>query len=250
MTNIKDLISVIMPSFNSNEYIPYAINSVLNQTYEKWELLIIDNNSNDATIETVNEFIKKNNKIKLIKSNYNNGPGFARNLGIKQSKGKYLAFLDSDDFWDSKFLESLIYFLKINKYYFVYCPYFIYTNKNSKLNNVLPYACESNILKSNPLSCLAILIEKDKFNFKFDTIMKTHEDIDMWIKIINLNGIAHRYNEPLAYYRQRKHSLSSKKLRNAIDRWRFLRINMKFNLLKSLYYFLSYIFYGLNKYFF
>ena len=210
----NDLITIIMPSFNSSEYIESAIISVVNQTYLNWELIIIDNNSTDNTRKIIKKFLNTNFNIKLIKTLKNNGPGFARNIGLKNAKGKYIAFLDSDDFWDPKFLECLISFSKINNYYFVYCPYFIYSDNKSKLNKVLPYANESIILKANPISCLGVLIKKENIKFVFNTSFKTHEDIDLWIRIINSNGIAHRCNIPLAYYRQRKDSLSSKKVKN------------------------------------
>tara|TARA_X000000950_G_C13836620_1_gene628473 strand:+ start:292 stop:1065 length:774 start_codon:yes stop_codon:yes gene_type:complete len=247
---INDLISIIMPAFNAGGYISYAIQSVINQTYSNWELIIIDNNSRDNTLEKVNKYLVINNRIKLFKSSENFGPGNARNIGLKKSKGTYIAFLDADDFWDSEFLEKLISFSKINNYYFVYCPYYICSGEISKLNQVSPYANISNILKANPLSCLAVLIKKNKIKYKFNTLFRTHEDIDMWIKIIKSNGVAYRYNKPLAFYRQRKNSLSSKKFKNALDRWVFLRNTMKYDLFLSIYFFLSYVIYGIKKYFF
>ena len=249
LSNKNTLISIIMPSYNSGDYIRYAIKSVLAQTYENWELIIVDNKSTDNTIKIVNEYLFSNKRIKLIKSLKNRGPGFARNKGIRHSKGNYIGFLDSDDFWDSEFLERLIKFSIINSYYFVYCPYYIYSEGKSKLNKVLPYANVPNILKCNPLSCLGVLIKKENLIYEFNISFNTHEDIDLWIRIISDNGSAHRYNKPLAYYRQRKRSLSSNKLVNAIHRWIFLRKIMKFNFFKTIFYFLSYLSYGINKYF-
>ena len=96
---------------------------------------------------------------------------------------------------------------------------------------------------------MGVLIKKENLIYEFDISLKTHEDIDLWIRIIRDNGIAHCYDKPLAYYRQRKRSLSSNKLVNAIHRWIFLRKIMKFNFFKTIFYFLSYLSYGINKYF-
>ena len=244
----KYLVSIIMPSFNSSEFIEIAIKSVIDQTYENWELIIIDNGSEDNTINIINKLSKSNKKISLIKNNCNRGPGFARNLGLKKARGAYISFLDSDDFWDNNFLNEMINFAISKNHYFVYCPYYLYKNNFYILNKVLLKANVHNILVSNPLSCLAVLIEKEKLNYKFNEYFKTHEDIDLWIKIINKHGNAYCYNKSLAFYRQRDKSLSSNKIKNAIDRWKFLRVNMKFNYLKTFYYFIKYVLYGINKY--
>ena len=243
------MVSIIMPSFNSEEFICESIQSVLEQTYKNWELIIIDNGSKDNTVNHIYKFQKSSKKIRLIHNLHNRGAGYARNIGLEISKGKYIAFLDSDDFWDITFLEKMINFSEKNNFYFVYCPYFLLKKEVNILNTVLPKATVKNILLSNPLSCLTVLIEKQKINYQFDINLRTHEDIDLWIKIIKNYGCAYSFNMPLAFYRQRKNSLSSNKLKNAIDRFNFLKQRMGFNYIKTIYYFIKYVFYGINKYF-
>lgn len=99
----NDKISIIMPSFNAEKYLREAIKSIENQSYKNWELIVVDDGSTDSTVSIVNSFSKFDNRIKLI-ANFGKGAGAARNTGITKSQGEFLAFIDSDDIYDSNFL--------------------------------------------------------------------------------------------------------------------------------------------------
>lgn len=94
---MKPLVSIITPMFNSENFISETINSIINQTYTNWELLLIDDCSNDKTIEITNPFIVKNDNIKFFKNETSQGAAISRNKGIEAAKGDYIAFLDADD---------------------------------------------------------------------------------------------------------------------------------------------------------
>ena len=108
----EDLVSIIMPSYNTGKFIKETINSVLNQTYNNWELIIVDDCSTDDTEEIVNAI--KDNRIKFLKNSTNSGAAISRNKAIKEAKGKWIAFLDSDDLWKSEKLTKQIKFMKEN----------------------------------------------------------------------------------------------------------------------------------------
>ena len=116
--NSKDLVSVITPAFNSGRFIAETINSVLSQTYQNWELIIVDDGSTDETVRIVKSFQEKDNRIKLFENESNKGSAFSRNLALRNAKGKWIAFLDSDDIWHPEKLEKQIKFMTENNCHF------------------------------------------------------------------------------------------------------------------------------------
>ena len=117
------LVSVIMPYFKKIFYIKSAIKSVINQSYKNLELIIIYDDKEHEDLIKIKKIIKKNRKIKLIINKKNLGAGISRNIGIKKSSGKYIAFIDADDIWSKKKLEKQINFIVKNKYKFIFCGY-------------------------------------------------------------------------------------------------------------------------------
>jgi teichuronic acid biosynthesis glycosyltransferase TuaG len=109
------LVSIVMPAYNAEKYIEKSVNSVINQTYQNWELIIIDDKSSDNTKDIVSNFVNIDNRIKLIANNTNSGkPSIAKNLAKKSIKGKYVAFLDSDDLWHKDKLLKQMNFMQSN----------------------------------------------------------------------------------------------------------------------------------------
>ena len=102
----KELVSIITPMYNSEKYIGQTIESVLNQTYKNWEMLIVDDCSNDNSPNIVKEYVQIDNRIKYIRVNKNKGVSNARNTGLQQARGRFIAFLDSDDIWNNSKLED------------------------------------------------------------------------------------------------------------------------------------------------
>ena len=132
---MHDLISIVMPAYNSEKYIRNSIKSVINQTYKNWELIIIDDYSTDNTVSIIEEFQNKN--IHLIKNKKNSGAAISRNKGIKLAKGNYIAFLDSDDLWNKEKLEKQINFMKSNNYDFTYTS-FTYLKERKTKKVIIP----------------------------------------------------------------------------------------------------------------
>ena len=119
---MNDLVSIVMPSFNTGVYIAETINSVLKQTYDNWELLIVDDCSTDSTDDVVKPFLE-DKRIRYFKNDNNCGAAVSRNKALREAKGRWIAFLDSDDLWMHDKLEKQIRFMEENNYHFSYTNY-------------------------------------------------------------------------------------------------------------------------------
>ena len=117
---VNNLVSIITPAYNAEKYIKDTIASVIAQTYTNWEMIIVDDSSNDNTNEIIKEYQQKEKKIRLITLLKNQGVANARNIAIQNARGRYIAFLDSDDIWEKEKLEKQINFMRKNNVYFSY----------------------------------------------------------------------------------------------------------------------------------
>ncbi|NCD01144.1 glycosyltransferase family 2 protein [bacterium] len=206
----KPLISVIIPTYNRAHFLPRAINSVLNQTYKNFELIIVDDGSTDETRKIIKKFLKKDLRIKYIYQKNSGGPSKPKNTGIQICKGEYIAFLDSDDEWFANKLEKQIKkYIKNNKNNnigIVGCGAIRINTKNKKTKKVIPPRYvkikSSKVLnKTIPHSCSSVMIKKSVFKKigLFDNNIKTADDYEIYIRI------SRRYNflfirEPLFNY--------------------------------------------------
>jgi len=244
----KVLISIITPCYNAQSYLEKMINSVIQQTYKNWELIIIDDDSKDNSIKIINKYILEDARIKLIKLNKRSRQAYARNQGIKLSKGRYLTFLDADDYWGKNFLK---YSLKsIKNHEFIYSNYFRINEKGKLLDEIktIPKVNFSGILKGTPISCLTAFIDIKKLGKKFFPTNVNREDIAYWLLLLNDHNQAYGFNFCEAYYRYRNNSSSSNKIKMAIQTWQDYRNSYNLSYMKSLYYFLHYTVNGSKKF--
>lgn len=231
------LVSVIMPAFNSERHIKQSIESVINQEYSNWELIIVDDASQDNTVNIIENFIKQDSRIKLYKCKNNKGVVSARNLAIEQSSGRYIAFLDSDDFWNEKKLKLQIEFMISNNLAFSFTDYMLVNEDGNFIKNI---KCPEEIdymkaLKGNRIGCLTVVIDKSKVN-DVSVVDLKHEDYATWLKIFRSGINAKGLNLNLANYRKTNQSLSSNKLKTIKWTWDIYRKNEKLSILKSCYY--------------
>ncbi|MBQ3112832.1 MAG: glycosyltransferase family 2 protein [Phascolarctobacterium sp.] len=248
-----DLVSVIMPAYNSEKYIGEAIESVLNQSYKNWELIIVNDASSDNTESIIKEYAAKNNKIVLISLTENKGVANARNIAIQNARGRFVAFLDSDDIWANEKLAKQISYMKENSYCFTYHNYILFNTaigkefgKVIKVPNRLDY---NELLKGNCTgSCLTTVIDRN-FIKKIHMPNQRHEDYVCWLNIFKeYNVQAYGVNEMLGYYRVGKSSISSNKLRSAYWTWKVYRDSQKIGFLDAVFYFFNYAIKGVLKY--
>ena len=158
----KDLVSIITPCYNSEKYITQAIESVINQKYQKWEMIIVDDCSSDNSVEIISQFIKKDTRIKIIELSSNKGAGYCRNYAISKAVGQYYAFLDSDDIWFKDKISKQINFMKKNNIAFCYSAY-NFINDNGNLLNKTPFFSKdkvkyNDLLKTNHIGLIYYIV--------------------------------------------------------------------------------------------
>ena len=238
-----------MPAYNCLSTLGISVNSVLNQFFENWELLIVD----DCSDENIESYLKKNYndcRIKYYKTVSRTGPGAARNIGLKYATGDYVAFLDADDLWDVNKLKKQVDFMSQNSVGICFSDYRIIDSvgKIKKKNIGVPVRVSyKDLLCSNVMGCLTVVLDKKKNKpIEFQTNIK-HEDYALWLKLLKNNSYAYAVTDVLASYRVTSGSFSSNKLEVAKYQWRIYREVEKISFSKSVYYFLYYLFKGFMK---
>ena len=229
------LVSVIIPYYRKINHINETLNSVLNQTYKNFEIILIYDDTDNDDLEIINNNFKDNHKIKIIKNSKNHGAGISRNIGLKNSLGEIIAFLDADDIWLPNRLENQINFMKENNYDFTFCNYKKKISKNShikvecKKNKIsyqdLIYDCE--------IGLSTVILNKKVIKDDLFPSLKTKEDYVAWLKITKDNINAYNFSESLVIWNYSKNSLSSSLLQKLLDGFRVYYYYEKFNFLKS-----------------
>lgn len=233
----KGMVSIIMPSYNSANYINETISSVLEQTYTHWELIIVDDFSTDNTFEIIKDLSKRDQRIKPFKLKKNSGAAVARNNAVEQAEGEFLAFLDSDDLWLPEKLEKQISFMKMNNYDFTATAYNeIFEESGETRRTVLPKK-ESDydgVLKHCPGNS-TVMYNVDSLGKFFIPDIKRRNDFVMWLKVIKKANLLHGMDEVLTMYKVRDGSLSNNKKSLVKYQWKVYREIEKLSLTKSIY---------------
>lgn len=233
------MVSIITPSYNSEPFIAATIRSVINQTQEDWELIIVDDASTDDTCNIVLEFSNKDTRIKLIKQPKNLGAGAARNTAIKAAKGSHIAFLDSDDVWRPNKLETQLRYMKSNNTNVCFSSYELINEQGEKLNKLveaLPKLSYQKQLKCNYIGNLTGIYNANMLGKIYMPDIKKRQDWVMWLSAIKKGGPALGIKESLAYYRVRKDSVSSNKLNLITYNFNVYRKALDFSFTKSTKY--------------
>lgn len=238
MKKEKDLVSIIMPTYNCGEFIEKTINSIINQTYTNWELIIVDDCSNDNTKEVLKKY-EADKRINYIKLTKNSGAAVARTKAIKRANGNYIAFLDSDDLWYPDKLTKQLKFMKENNYDFT-CTAYEQIDENDKLLNKVintrKKADYNRILLDCPVGNSTVMYNVDKLGkFKVPNIRKRNDDA-LWLQIIKKAKYIYGYNEVLMKYRIRRNSISSNKLSLIKYHWQLYREIEHLSVVRSIFH--------------
>lgn len=244
------LVSIIMPAYNSSATLGESIQSVVSQTFGDWELLVIDDCSQENLYSIVESF--NDSRIHFIRLSRNSGVAAARNRGIQEAKGRYIAFLDSDDLWHPEKLEKQLHFMEKNGYAFTYTWYSQFKDIPTKtIRLITTKSCVSydELLYGNDIGLLTVMIDYRKLpNLQMPLVH--HEDYITWLNILrDDNIIAYALNEDLALYRISNHSLSSNKFACLNWTWKIYRENQHISFLKSCYIMLFYIAKSIKKHY-
>lgn len=245
----KGLVSIIMPSYNTAKYIGESIRSVQNQTYENWELIIIDDCSTDNSEEILKKYSLEDNRICYLKNEKNSGAAVSRNRGLRKAKGKWIAFLDSDDLWDKEKLEKQINFMLKNDYAFTFTDYRIQLN-----GEWLPYIYTApNIVTKRKMynycyfSTITVMYDREKIGLIQIADLKKNNDYAMWLQAIEKSP-AYRLPECLSFYIKHENSVSSgSKLK--LIKWHYFlfRKGLNKSILSAVFYTINNLFWGVIK---
>jgi len=235
-----DLVSVIIPYYKKRNFVKETIVSVINQSYDYLEILIIYDDTNQNDLEFLQEISKLDNRIKIINNNKRLGAGPSRNKGIDQSNGKYIAFIDADDTWTQDKIKEQISFMKKNNYQISHTSYFIIDEKKKivgqrKARDLLSI---NEILKSCDIGLSTVIIEKKVIvdtKTKFPQLV-TKEDFVFWLKLLKKNHKFYAFDNNLTNWTNSKNSLSSSTIQKLFDGFKVYNYYMNFNIIKSIYY--------------
>lgn len=217
---MKDLVSIIMPSYNTAEYIAQSINSVRAQTYENWELIIVDDCSTDNTDEVVSFF--EDPRIRYFKNEKNSGAAVSRNRALSEAKGRWIAFLDSDDLWSPIKLEKQIGFMEKGGYSFSYTEYEEIAEGGEPLG--VRVTGPKKITKTGMYNycwpgCLTVMYDAEKVGLIQIADIKKNNDYAMWLKVAK-KADCYLLAENLASYRKRSGSISRHSY-TALIKWHY-----------------------------
>lgn len=207
---MSDLVSIISPSYNCEKFIGKTIESVLAQTYQNWELIIVDDCSTDNTDTVVADY--HDNRIRYLKNNKNSGAAVSRNKALREAKGRWIAFLDSDDLWLPEKLEKQIHFMKTNDYHFSYTNYEEIDENGNKLG--VKITGPKKISKTSMFNycwpgCLTVMYDAQAYGVLQIADIKKNNDYAMWLKI-SRKFDCYLLDEYLAEYRRgRQGSIST-----------------------------------------
>jgi glycosyltransferase involved in cell wall biosynthesis len=235
---LEPLVSIIIPLYNSEIYISDTLDSILNQTYKNYEILIINDMSKDNGEEIIKNYQKKFDNIFLINLEVNSGAGVARNKGIELAKGKYIAFIDSDDLWKKNKLEKQIKYMEDNNYYFTFTKYEQINEsdeflKEIKVPNLLTYKKE---LYYNHIGTSTVIYNQEKLGKIYMPVIRKRQDYAMWLKILKNFSNGYGLQEVLTTYRIRNNSISSNKINLIKYNWKLYRDVENMNFIRSSYY--------------
>lgn len=252
MSNKGPVVSVVMPCYNAAKFITESIQSVINQSFKDWELIVVDDCSKDNSREIVQSFADKDQRIRLICSEKASGsPATPRNIGIEHSRGVYVAFLDSDDLWTNDKLEVQLEKFKEGDYAIVYANYEVMLEDGKRTGKVVrepSYTDYKQLLKYNSIGCSEAMFKKSCLGgCRFKKI--GHEDYLFWLTFLKNGGMAANTDKVQLIYRDRQSSVSGDKAKAARWTWRIYREELGLSLIKASYYFMHYAWKGIERHF-
>jgi teichuronic acid biosynthesis glycosyltransferase TuaG len=245
----KPVVSVVTPVYNAEDFLSETIESVLKQTFESFEHLLVDDCSTDSSANIVKEYAKKDSRVKYIKLPENSGAAVARNTGIEHAQGRYIAFIDSDDVWYPEKLTKQLQFMNDNNEAFTYTKYEHMTEDGEiqgspEFPEKLSY---SGLLKNTAIACSTVVIDRQVIGDFRMPLVRKGQDTATWLKILRNHDYAYLVDEVLNQYRGREGSLSSDRVSALKRTWNTYRNIEKLPLHKAVYYFGFYVFNAVKR---
>ena len=241
----EGLVSIVTPVYNAEKFIKETIDSVISQTYKNWEMILVDDCSSDSSAEIIDEYVKSDSRIKYMKNAENSGAAVSRNTGIEAANGQYIAFVDSDDVWESEKLEKQLEFMKENRYGFTFTSY-RYVMEDGSVTDKTARAIEkinyNGLLKNTVIGCSTVVIDKKITGDFRMPLLRRGQDTATWLQILKKIDYAYGLDIPLVKYRKVSNSISSNKFKALKRTWNIYRNVEHLGLIKSCYVFCCYAF--------
>lgn len=236
------VVSIIMPVYNCEKYLNKTIDSIISQTIEDWELIIVNDCSTDDSLKIIKKY--NNSKFVIINNDSNLGAAASRNIAINKATGRYITFIDSDDIWVEDKLEKQLNFINKNNYSFIYSSY-EKIDENDKPIGIVTAPLKVDyeyMLKNVAFQISTVMIDTNKINkdkISFPKL-KTSEDTAMYLQILKDDIVAYGILESIVKYRVRKKSLSSNKIENTARLWKAYGLH-NINIFKKCYYIVCHV---------
>jgi len=247
---VDDLISIVTPVYNAERFVSKTINSVLSQTYQNWEQILVNDCSTDESEEIIKGFCEQDARIKYVKLDKNVGEGGARNAGLEVARGRYIAFVDSDDLWKPNKLESQLAFMRKENIGFTFTAYELIAEDDTKLRKVLKAPktmTYKQLLKNTVIGCSTVMIDRKIVGDFRMPVSRLFVDHPTWFSILKRGHVAYGVNEVLTEYRIVKSGLSYNKLKEMKRKWKMYRVTENMNFLNTLFYFCCNMFNAIKK---
>ncbi len=248
----NNLVSIVTPMYNGERFVSQTIESVLSQTYQDWEMLIVDDGSKDNCAAIVEGYAGKDSRVKLIRQS-NGGSASARNHALREARGRYVCFLDADDLWDSTFLEKQLNFLRQKDAGIVYASYRRINERGEEI--LRPFIVPGRVnykglLKTCSISCLTALFDREKTgeNFFDESLRSLRDDFAFWLTLLKKVDYAYGNPEILASYRVFSTSTTGNKKKVMKPQFMVYYKVEKLGLVRSVYYFIHWAINGFLKY--
>lgn len=231
-------ISIVTPAYNCDATVQETIDSVLAQTLSDWEMIVVNDNSKDGTADILEEYAERDSRIKVIHNLENLGASGSRNRALELIQGRYICFLDADDYWAPDKLKKQMDFMKSENVSFCFHDYMIVDengNQVKKVNCPGSFSYKS-YLKNNKIGVLTIMLDVEKVGVPYMYNQPVAATVGTWLKILRSGVVAHKVPGAMAYYRITSGSLSRNKLRSRYWYWRALTDIMEMNPFHAFYY--------------
>lgn len=219
----EEMVSIITPLYKCENFIEETIKCVIGQTYKKWEMLLIDDCTPDNSSEIVKKYSQIDNRIKYFKLDENSGAAIARNRGLKEAKGRFIAYLDADDLWKKDKLEKQIKFMIENNYAFTCTDYEKINEEGNSLNKIvrIPRKVNYNLfLRNTIIQTVGVIVDTKKTGKELLVMpnIRRRQDAATWCQLLKSGYDCYEVPENLSYYRVVNNSLSSNNAFNAVKK--------------------------------
>lgn len=243
------LVSVVTPLYNCSNFLDRTICSVLEQTFQDWELILVDDCSTDKSLAIALHHQERDERIRVFQLQENSGAAVARNLAIRQAKGQFIAFLDSDDRWLSNKLEVQLRFMQEKNIEFSFSAYEKLGESGGVVGTVGVPAVVSyrSVLKVCSIGCLTAMYDVSKLGKIYMPLIRKRQDLGLWLRILREVPYAYGIQDVLAQYQLRSDSISANKISAARYTWQLYREVEGLNFISASYYFLNYAVNGLLR---